>query len=130
MWSYNRFIHNQCALTFCPSPSTATMLRAQGFEHLRIWSRGVDTTQFHPSHRTLPLRTKWLSDRTDQQGPEQPVILLYVGRISWEKNSRLLIQAYEHLDHQRAHPAIAGNAPAPAERPSQLPGLAVTSPGY
>jgi hypothetical protein len=25
MWSYNRFIHNQCALIFCPSPSTAAM---------------------------------------------------------------------------------------------------------
>jgi len=130
MWSYNRFIHNQCALTFCPSPSTATMLRAQGFEHLRIWSRGVDTTQFHPSHRSLALRTKWLSDRTDQQGPEQPVILLYVGRISWEKNLRLLIQAYEHMDHQRSHLVIVGNGPALAEMQSQLQGLPVTFTGY
>ena len=130
MWSYNRFIHNQCALTFCPSPSTATMLRAQGFEHLRIWSRGVDTTQFHPSHHSLALRTKWLSDRTDQQGPEQPVILLYVGRISWEKNLRLLIQAYEHMDHQRSHLVIVGNGPALAEMQSQLQGLPVTFTGY
>ncbi len=39
MWSYNRFIHNQCALTFCPSPSTAAILRKQGFERVRIWAR-------------------------------------------------------------------------------------------
>ena len=36
MWSYNRFVHSQCSLTFCPSPSTAAMLRLEGFEHLRI----------------------------------------------------------------------------------------------
>jgi len=52
MWSYNRFVHSQCSLTFCPSPSTATMLRLEGFEHLRIWPRGVDTTIFKPERRS------------------------------------------------------------------------------
>src|ERR1700686_3982661 len=51
MWLYNRFIHSQCELTFCPSPSTAAMLRSQGFEHLRIWPRGVDTMLFFPGRR-------------------------------------------------------------------------------
>src|SRR5436190_10535205 len=60
MLSYNRFIHNQCALTFCPSPSTATTLRAHGFEHLRLWPRGVDTALFHPDRRNLMLRKQWL----------------------------------------------------------------------
>ena len=41
MWLYNRFIHNQCAMTFCPSPSTAAMLRLQGFEHLEPRSSPV-----------------------------------------------------------------------------------------
>ena len=34
MWSYNRFVHNQCAMTFCPSLSTAAMLRLQGEEKI------------------------------------------------------------------------------------------------
>lgn len=79
MWSYNRFIHNQCAMTFCPSPSTAAMLRLQGFEHLRIWSRGVDTTLFTPTRRSNDLRATWLTARTHL---ENKVVLLYVGRIS------------------------------------------------
>ncbi len=130
MWSYNRFVHNQCALTFCPSPSTATMLRTQGFEHLRIWSRGVDTTHFSPSQRSLALRAQWLGARTDLKDAEQPVILLYVGRISWEKNLRLLMRAYQRMDYRRCHLVIVGNGPAFAEVQSQLQGLPVTFTGY
>jgi glycosyltransferase involved in cell wall biosynthesis len=130
MWLYNRFIHNQCALTFCPSPSTATMLQAQGFERLCIWTRGVDTTLFHASRRSLALRDKWLGTRTDLEETEQPVILLYVGRISWEKNLHLLIQAYRGMDHQHCHLVMVGNGPAFAEVQSQLQGLPVTFTGY
>jgi glycosyltransferase involved in cell wall biosynthesis len=130
MLSYNRFIHNQCTLTFCPSPSTAAMLLTQGFEHLRIWSRGVDTTLFHPSHCSLELRAKWLSARTDLENVEPPVILLYVGRISWEKNLHLLIQAYQRMDHQHCHLVIVGNGPAFAEVQSKLQGVPVTFTGY
>src|SRR5450755_4696551 len=63
MWLYNRFIHSQCELTFCPSPSTARMLQSQGFEHLRIWPRGVDSALFYPERRDLNLRVGWLSQR-------------------------------------------------------------------
>jgi glycosyltransferase involved in cell wall biosynthesis len=130
MWSYNRFIHNQCELTFCPSPSTAAILRAQGFEHLRIWSRGVDTTLFHPRQRNLLLRAQWLDARTQPDDGDSPAILLYVGRISWEKNLRLLIQAYQTMDHQRCHLVMVGNGPAFAEVRDELQGVPVTFTGY
>lgn len=130
MWLYNRFVHNQCALTFCPSPSTATLLRAQGFEHLRIWSRGVDTTLFRPDRRSLALREQWLRGRTDLGEATQPVFLLYVGRISWEKNLGLLIQAYQAMDHRRCHLVIVGNGPALAGVRNQLQGIPVTFTGY
>jgi glycosyltransferase involved in cell wall biosynthesis len=109
MWSYNRFIHNQCALTFCPSPSTASVLRKQGFERVRIWPRGVDTTLFRPHRRSESLRAAWLSAR---ENPEEKVILLYAGRVSWEKNLRLLMAAYRAMDHTRCHLVIVGNGPA------------------
>jgi glycosyltransferase involved in cell wall biosynthesis len=128
MWSYNRFIHNRCALTFCPSPSTSTMLGKRGFEHLRIWPRGVDTMLFHPSRRSLALREQWLGAGMDVA--EEPVVLLYVGRVSWEKNLRLLIQAYRRMDHRRCHLVIVGNGPAIAEVRNQLRGVPTTFTGY
>ncbi|MBV9712377.1 MAG: glycosyltransferase family 1 protein [Ktedonobacteraceae bacterium] len=127
MWLYNRFIHSQCALTFCPSPSTAAMLRLQGFEHLRIWPRGVDMELFRPECRSEELRASWLAGREEISNK---TILLYVGRVSWEKNLRLLIQAYQGMDHTNCHLVIVGDGPAYAEVQQELSGLPVTFTGY
>jgi glycosyltransferase involved in cell wall biosynthesis len=127
MWMYNRFIHNQCAMTFCPSPSTAAMLRLQGFMRLHIWPRGVDTALFQPERRSIELRASWLQIRMQ---PENKVILLYVGRVSKEKNLNLLIQAYQQMDHDRCHLVIVGDGPAFAETQQKLAGLPVTFTGY
>ncbi len=127
MWSYNRFIHNQCALTFCPSPSTARMLRSQGFQHVDIWPRGVDIALFTPTRRSLELRTSWLEDWQQQ---EATTILLYAGRISWEKNLRLLIQAYREMDHTHCHLVMVGDGPALQEVKQEMGELPVTFTGY
>ncbi len=130
MWSYNRFIHNQCALTFCPSPSTAAMLREHGFERVRIWPRGVDTTLFRPQRRSKTLRAGWLSARGVNIEREEKAILLYVGRISWEKNLRLLTAAYQAMDHTRCHLVIVGDGPALKEVQQALGDVPVTFTGY
>ena len=123
MWSYNRFIHNQCALTFCPSPSTASMLGTQGFQRVRIWPRGVDISSFRPEQRDASKRASWLD------GSEK-VVLLYAGRVSWEKNLRLLIKAYQEMDHTNCHLVIVGDGPALREIKQELDGLPVTFTGY
>lgn len=129
MWSYNRSIHNKCALTFCPSPSTAAMLREHDFERVRIWPRGVDTTLFRPQRRDEALRAAWLSDGGDAERGEK-AILLYVGRVSWEKNLRLLTAAYRAMDHTRCHLVIVGNGPALKEVQQALASVPVTFTGY
>lgn len=127
MWSYNRFLHNQCALTFCPSPSTVSMLYKQGFEHLRIWPRGVEKELFTPERRSLLLRASWLNGR---ERPDKQMVILYVGRISWEKNLHLLAQAYRGMSHECCHLVIVGEGPALAEVQQELAGLPVTFTGY
>jgi glycosyltransferase involved in cell wall biosynthesis len=123
MWSYNRFIHNQCTLTFCPSPSTASMLRAQGFQRVRIWPRGVDIDSFRPEQRDEHRRASWL-------GGTDKVVMLYAGRVSWEKNLHLLIRAYQEMDHSHCHLVIVGDGPALREIKQELDGLPVTFTGY
>ncbi|GCE47670.1 glycosyltransferase involved in cell wall biosynthesis [Thermosporothrix hazakensis] len=124
MWFYNRFIHNQCELTFCPSASTATMLRQQGFTHIRIWPRGVDTALFTPQRRSAELRARWLQDKRDK------CLLLYVGRLSYEKNLRLLVEAYKGMSHERCHLVLVGDGPAAAELRQELATVPVTFTGY
>lgn len=127
MWSHIRSIHNQCSLTFCPSLSTAAMLRKQGFHRLHIWSRGVDTTLFHPQRKSAQVRTRWLNER---EQPDDKVVLLYAGRLSWEKNLRLLVQAYRSMDHQHCHLILVGDGPASATIQQELAGCPVTFTGF
>jgi glycosyltransferase involved in cell wall biosynthesis len=127
MWLYNRLVHNYCALTFCPSPSTTEMLLSQGFEHLRIWPRGVDTALFSPVRRSDALRSAWLQE---SEGSGDKRILLYVGRVSREKNLQLLVNAYRQMDHTACHLVIVGHGPAYDEIKQELSSVPVTFTGY
>lgn len=127
MWLYNRLMHSSCAMTFCPSLSTAAMLHMQGFANLHIWPRGVDTTLFRPERRSQQLRQRWLGDG---ECLVHKTVLLYVGRVSWEKNLRLLVQTYRRMDHKHCHLVIVGDGPAYGELQQELAGLPVTFTGY
>ncbi|KAI5475333.1 glycosyltransferase family 4 protein [Pseudohyphozyma bogoriensis] len=121
MWNLQRYLHGCCRLTYCPSPSTARMLAAQGFDNVRLWPRGVDTGLFRPEARDMALRRSWnvepelspstsrtsLDSRSRSSSPSSSkhksstpakVVILYVGRISWEKNLRLLVEAFRGLE--------------------------------
>ncbi|MHB8600735.1 MAG: glycosyltransferase family 4 protein [Ktedonobacteraceae bacterium] len=136
MWLYNRLMHSACGMTFCPSLSTAAMLRLQGFANLRLWPRGVDTALFRSERRSQELRRSWFKESGDIGGIrdsgllENKTILLYVGRVSWEKNLRLLVQTYRGMDHRHCHLVIVGDGPAYAEMQQELAGLPVTFTGY
>lgn len=211
MWRLTRALHCRCELTFCPSETTRSMLRAKDFKNVKIWSRGVDTALFTPAARDENLRASWGCSPADAEqcqhheagvkhaaittlacklgltahsnspnqdesfiqtpptGPMIPtfpelspppayeslsgipdlpasgfalpppaapqpfihryesvdasagegkIVLLYVGRISWEKNIRLLIEAFKMLPSSvRAHAklVVVGDGPARAD---------------
>jgi len=112
IWALQRNFHGQCAKTMCPSPSTSRALIEHQFpeEKLKIWNRGVDTQLFSPSKRRKELRESWI-------GNDEMVLLLYVGRVSWEKNLKSLSQAYINLCSVRndVHLVITGDGPARPE---------------
>jgi glycosyltransferase involved in cell wall biosynthesis len=61
---------------------------------------------------------------------DDKVVILYVGRISWEKNLRLLSQAYCLMDRERCHLVIVGDGPAYEEIQQEFADLEVTFTGY
>jgi glycosyltransferase involved in cell wall biosynthesis len=79
-------------------------------QKIRIWHRGVDTQLFSPLKRRKELRHSWIGN-TDK------VVLLYVGRVSWEKNLKALSQAYInlHASWNDIHLVITGDGPARTE---------------
>jgi len=105
-----RHVHNRTRRTFAPTLELCDELRAQGFQELRLMSRGVDTWQFHPARRAEPLRAKWGA------APGDPVVI-HAGRMAAEKNYGLLLETFAAM--QEANPrcrfVLVGDGPLRAK---------------
>lgn len=114
--AYLRKFHNRCHSTMVPNAALAGELMAQGFRHVSVIARGVDTQLFHPSRRSESLRDSWGA------APGDPV-LLHVGRLAAEKNLQLIADLWPmlHQRHPRARLVLVGDGPARAELQQQLP---------
>lgn len=93
-WRYMVWFYNQMDKIFAPSESTAQELIGKGIpaDKVLIYPRGVDTERFHPQKRNGFLH---------RYGLESGTTLLYVGRISKEKNLDILADAYLTLATSR-----------------------------
>lgn len=85
-WAFLRWFHNGARRTFCPTRAVAGELTARGFRDCAVWSRGVDSTRFHPTHRSSALRAQLgASDDT--------VVVAYIGRLASEKGVQTVLQS-------------------------------------
>lgn len=116
-WFYRRL--DRC---LAPSRATCARLAALGVEPARIElvPRGVELTLFHPRQRDRA----WLARFGLGDGP----VVLYVGRLSHEKNLDLLGRAFAAVRTQRPHASLllVGDGPAAAT----LDGPGVVRAGY
>lgn len=123
-WTYMRWFHRSCGLTFAPSHETIGTLNRQGFHNVRLWSRGVDCRLFTPDKRSSEIR--------ERHGISAPLILLYVGRIAPEKDIDTLsaiMKALPDSVSSRVHWLIVGDGPLLPELREQAPDN-VTFTGY
>jgi len=114
--AYLRKFHNLCASTMVPTEALADELQAQGFRHLTVVSRGVDTRQFHPLRRSAALREGWGLAADD-------LLVSCVGRLAQEKNLAVLLAAFEAIRQQqpRARLLLVGDGPQRAELQARCP---------
>ncbi len=105
-WSYAamRRFHNAAVGTMVATRSLRSELSDHGFERLRLWSRGVDTSLFHPFAGEAPVM--------DFPGPIQ----LYVGRVAVEKN----IEAFLKTDVPGTK-VVVGDGPMAEELKQRYP---------
>jgi glycosyltransferase involved in cell wall biosynthesis len=126
VWAYRRMLHNRCGTTLCPSPSTARVVVRRGFADVRLWPRGVDAHLFTPARRSEAWR-RLVADDARQ-------IVLYVGRLSHEKNLAALVAAFATLEGADAladtHLVLVGDGPARTDLERALSGRRVTFTGY
>lgn len=79
LWELLKASHNQAQLNLCTSTAMMQELTARGIERVQLWQRGVDTELFQPELASTEMRS-----HLSQGHPESP-LLLYVGRLSAEK---------------------------------------------
>jgi len=103
-WSYAwlRRFHRASRAVMAPTQVVVDDLVTNGFERVRLWSRGVDQDVFHPQ----PGR------RLDSEPP----IFLYVGRVAVEKN----VEAFLELDLPGSK-WVVGTGPALARIRERFP---------
>jgi glycosyltransferase involved in cell wall biosynthesis len=93
VYRFLRWFHGPATAMMVATEALERELEGHGFKNLKIWSRGVDTDQFHP----LP----------GEHLPFPRPIWLYVGRIAVEKN----IEAFLKLDLPGTK-VLVGDGPA------------------
>jgi glycosyltransferase involved in cell wall biosynthesis len=107
MWKYMVWFYNQLDLIFVPSLSTAQELQQHGIDaaKMQVFPRGVDLSLFNPAKRNGYLESHFAL--------EAGLKLLYVGRVSKEKNLELLGQVFKTLlrRYPDLHLVVVGDGP-------------------
>lgn len=102
-----RRFHNRTDLTLAPTDHLAKDLRAEGYRHVEVLARGVDTELFNPSRRSEALRQAWGAQADD-------LVVAYVGRLAPEKNLSVVLKAFTAIanKHRDARLLFVGDGPS------------------
>jgi len=114
-WGYLKHLYNRCDKVFVPSLTIMTELKDHGFKTTGYLPHGVDTEIFNPSFKS----NEW----KESLGLANKKVLLYVGRLVWEKDLKTLVEIYKALMTQRNDTAfvIAGDGPIRNELEQMMP---------
>jgi glycosyltransferase involved in cell wall biosynthesis len=123
LWELLKAAHNQALLNLCTSTAMVDELSAKGIQHTALWQRGVDTEMFRPELASEQMRQR-LHGRHDDTGN----LLLYIGRLSAEKQIERIRPVLEALPHTRL--ALVGDGPHRQQLERVFEGTATTFVGY
>ncbi len=114
-WTYTRWFHQRCDLTFVPSAWSSRDLASHGLDQrkMAVLYQGIDSDRFSPEFSSEAWRQRLLGP----SGDSAKKILLFVGRMSAEKDLRFLAECYLDLAGKRSdmHLAMVGDGPMRAE---------------
>lgn len=122
LWELLKLGHNQAQLNLCTSSAMVQELSHHGIERVDLWQRGVDTELFQPHLTSVTMRQKL------SQGHADAPLLLYVGRVSAEKQIDQIKPILEAIPQARL--AIIGDGPQRESLASYFAGTATYFAGY
>ncbi len=127
VWRYMVWYYNQTDVVYVPSRATGEELVAKGIpaEKIKFYPRGIDVERFHPAKAN-----GFFHGRFKVIGKE--IKLLYVGRVSKEKNLPELVEVFKQLTALRkgVRLIVVGDGPYLEEMKQALDPLPVTFTGF
>lgn len=117
-----RIVFNAADTALAPSRLMQHEMQQRGIHRVALWGRGVDAERFNPRWRSEAMRDR-LSD-----GHPDDIILLYVGRLSPEKQLMQLRAVLENVPGTRL--ALVGDGPDRAKLEQYFAGLPVVFLGF
>lgn len=104
--AYLRHLHNRTQTTLVPTQGMVQTLHNQGYHHVGLMARGVDTALFHPTRRCATLRASWGAQEGD-------LVVACVGRLAKEKSVGTVLKAFTAIQAQlpRTKLLLVGDGP-------------------
>jgi glycosyltransferase involved in cell wall biosynthesis len=122
VWPLLRLRHNRATINLCTSDAMVSQLREHGIGRVALWPGGVDADLFRPDRHSADMRA-----RLTQGHPERH-LLLFVGRLSAEKNIESLKPILQAIPD--THLALVGDGPHHKALAHHFAGLPVSMPGF
>lgn len=106
-------VYNSCDLNLIPSQNVLDELEELEIENMEVLNHGVDFKIFNPNYKNNNLKTKF----------DNKTLFLYVGRLVWEKNLKLMAKVFSKLYNERNNfeLLIVGTGPAESGLKEILP---------
>jgi glycosyltransferase involved in cell wall biosynthesis len=123
LWELLKAAHNQASLNLCTSTAMVAELSEKGIQNTALWQRGVDTDLFRPELRCTSMRRRLHGDHDDTGH-----LMLYIGRLSAEKQIERIRPVLEALPHTRL--ALVGDGPHRQQLERHFEGTPTTFVGY
>jgi len=116
VWRITRSLYNNVDRTLVPTRPILSELAENNVQRLQYLPNGVDTGLFTPERRNNSWRAQF-------GGGSKPVVL-FVSRLVWEKDLRVLASAYQQLKTKRNdfEMVIVGDGHARTEFEQMMPG--------
>jgi glycosyltransferase involved in cell wall biosynthesis len=117
-----KMVFNWSDFSLAPSKQIMREMIALGINNVALWGRGVDAVRFNPRFRNAEMR-HYLSG-----GHPEDTLLVYVGRLSYEKQVDKLKAVLEQVPGTRL--ALVGDGPARADLEKHFAGTNTIFTGY
>lgn len=109
IWEFLKIYYKDCKVILAPSEDTKKVLEKKFNKKIKIFSRGIDCEEFNPKKKNKYFK-KWYEIKD--------VAVLYVGRVSIEKNLDALEKCFR--DIKNANLVVVGDGPYRKEMENKL----------